>query len=310
MPRNGTTGIFTRTDGTRTGTTVWTQAKNAAVKIVSGGHDTHDQDIATALNDCLTQDNKIKPTANFLPNADGTLDLGSSSVTWNNQYLKGNLNLVDGNNDGLRLYNGSNYVEIRSPSTLSASYTLRMPEDDGTAGQFLQTDGSGVCSWQTGSGAYNKISATSLSGSSTTISADGSTYQVFELVFDSINSNVGDTLRIQVSSDSGGSYQGTTGKTIIGNGSTVTSTNPTPVEFITTTSGAGNEGFGTVRIFTNGSGVSRQVRFMSNFVDSGLNVNIANGRFTNVTGFLTNIRILSGSGNSLTGTVRLYGISN
>lgn len=147
MPRNGTTGVYTRTDGTRTGTTVWTQAKNAGVKIVSTGHDTHDQDIATALNDCLTQDNKIKPTANFLPNADGTLDLGSSSVTWNNQYLKGNLHLIDGASDGARFYNAANYVELRAPATLAADRVFTLPNTLGSSGNFLQTDGTGVTSW-------------------------------------------------------------------------------------------------------------------------------------------------------------------
>lgn len=152
MPRNGTTGVFTRTDGTRTGTTVWTQAKNAAVKIVSGGHDTHDQDIATALNDCLTQDNKIKPTASFLPNADGTLDLGSSSVTWNNQYLKGKVHLIDGQNDGVRFYNGANYVEIKASGSLAADYSLVWPTVQGTAGQTMINDGTGILSWQTNAG--------------------------------------------------------------------------------------------------------------------------------------------------------------
>lgn len=171
MPRNGTTGVYTRTDGTRTGTTVWTQAKNAGVKIVSSGHDTHDQDIATALNDCLTQDNKIKPTANFIPNADGTLDLGSSSVTWNNQYLKGNLHLIDGNNDGARFYNASNYVELRAPGTLAANRVFTLPNADGTSGQFLSTDGAGVTSWASASGVQL---ITSKSASSTSVTFDSS----------------------------------------------------------------------------------------------------------------------------------------
>lgn len=152
MPRNGTTGVYTRTDGTRTGTTVWTQAKNAGVKIVSTGHDTHDQDIATALNDCLTQDNKIKPTASFIPNADGTLDLGSSSVTWNNQYLKGNLHLIDGAADGARFYNAANYVELRAPGTLASNPVFTLPNADGTSGQFIKTNGSGVLSFASSAG--------------------------------------------------------------------------------------------------------------------------------------------------------------
>lgn len=58
-------GTFTRTDGTRTGSDVWTQAKNAAVKIVSSGHDTHDQDIANGLSTCILKDGTQTITADI-----------------------------------------------------------------------------------------------------------------------------------------------------------------------------------------------------------------------------------------------------
>ena len=63
MPFSGAT--FSRTDGTRTGSTVWTQAKDAGVKIVSSGHDTHDQDIAGGLNSLLLKNGNNTPTANL-----------------------------------------------------------------------------------------------------------------------------------------------------------------------------------------------------------------------------------------------------
>lgn len=314
MPRNGTTGIYTRTDGTRTGTTVWTQAKNAGVKIVSSGHDTHDQDIATALNDCLTQDNKIKPTANFLPNADGTLDLGSSSVTWNNQYLKGNLHLIDGQNDGARFYNSANYVELRAPGTLAANRVFTLPNTLGSAGNFLQTDGSGNLSWQTGSGAYNKISATTAAGGAPNISitADGSTYRVFELVLDAITVTASTTLRLLVSNDSGSNYVGTDGRILLGNGTTATSSSGTPLDIGDLSSTAGNELMATIRIYTNlVSSASSQPRFAGQIADS-TNVRMVSGRFTTSgTSPITNIRLATASGTGFTGgTIRLYGISN
>lgn len=47
----------------------------------------------------------------------------------------------------------SHGVKIKSPPhSAGASYTLTLPNDDGTASQFLQTDGSGVLSWATASG--------------------------------------------------------------------------------------------------------------------------------------------------------------
>ncbi|MGC3959572.1 MAG: hypothetical protein QM813_16980 [Verrucomicrobiota bacterium] len=45
------------------GPTGWTDDKNASIKILSSRHDTHDQDIATALNNCITRDNQGKPSS-------------------------------------------------------------------------------------------------------------------------------------------------------------------------------------------------------------------------------------------------------
>ena len=55
---------------------------------------------------------------------------------------------IEGQGD-LRLQDsaGSEYVALQAPATLSGSYTLTLPGDDGTANQVLQTDGSGVTSW-------------------------------------------------------------------------------------------------------------------------------------------------------------------
>ena len=44
---------------------------------------------------------------------------------------------------------GGEYVALQAPSTIATSYTLTLPVDDGTAGQALITDGSGVLSWST-----------------------------------------------------------------------------------------------------------------------------------------------------------------
>lgn len=45
--------------------------------------------------------------------------------------------------------NGENSVSLRAPSSLSASYTLTLPSDDGLDRQVLQTNGSGDLSWVT-----------------------------------------------------------------------------------------------------------------------------------------------------------------
>jgi hypothetical protein len=56
------------------------------------------------------------------------------------------------NQRDLRLGEGSNgpdYVAIQAPASLSSSYTLTTPADDGNNLEFLQTNGSGVLSWAT-----------------------------------------------------------------------------------------------------------------------------------------------------------------
>ena len=48
--------------------------------------------------------------------------------------------------DQLRLYNGVNYVEIKSP-VLGGNVVFTLPTTDGDANQVLQTDGNGILSW-------------------------------------------------------------------------------------------------------------------------------------------------------------------
>lgn len=67
MPWSGAAGsqTFSRTDGTRTGTTVWQQAQAASVDIDSPDHDTHDQDIASGLNVAIKKDGGNTATGNL-----------------------------------------------------------------------------------------------------------------------------------------------------------------------------------------------------------------------------------------------------
>lgn len=43
--------------------------------------------------------------------------------------------------------NGSNYVTITSPTSLTENITLTLPNQTGTSGQFLKTSGSGTLIW-------------------------------------------------------------------------------------------------------------------------------------------------------------------
>lgn len=64
MPWNGS-GSFTRTNGDNTGATLWEQDAADGVDIVTDRHDTHDQDLASGINDCLTKDGQNAATADL-----------------------------------------------------------------------------------------------------------------------------------------------------------------------------------------------------------------------------------------------------
>ena len=58
-------GTFTRTNGVFTGANVWVNDRDAGVKIRADRQDTHDQDLATGINNTLTKDGQNTPTANL-----------------------------------------------------------------------------------------------------------------------------------------------------------------------------------------------------------------------------------------------------
>ena len=78
----------------------------------------------------------------------------------------------------LRLYedtdDGSNYVAFKAP-TLAGNVVYTLPIDDGTASQFLQTDGSGVLAWSTPAGSGDVSAASNFGTDNVLIRADGTT---------------------------------------------------------------------------------------------------------------------------------------
>jgi hypothetical protein len=60
--------------------------------------------------------------------------------------------------------NGTNDILIKAPDTLSASYTLTLPSDDGVANSVLTSDGSGNLSWGAGSANSTLTGITTVTG--------------------------------------------------------------------------------------------------------------------------------------------------
>lgn len=82
---------------------------------------------------------------------DGTS--GAANVLWTLDAGSSNLNAFEIlGSSGIKMGGSTTgYVTIK-PSATAGDWTLTLPANDGTSGQFLQTDGNGVGSWQTVAG--------------------------------------------------------------------------------------------------------------------------------------------------------------
>ena len=108
--------------------------------------------VAKAGGDTITGTHTYDSNGNVVIN--GSLDYnGSGNATFTNLAVESDLWCT--NNSGLALYetsgNGSNKITVKSPAAVTADVTLTLPDGDGNADEFLQTDGSGVLSWGTSS---------------------------------------------------------------------------------------------------------------------------------------------------------------
>jgi len=92
--------------------------------------------------------------ADLNDHAHGTLTANSTLIVDNNkaidEFIVGNSATIGGTiklNEGTN--NGSNFIAIKSPNDVSATTTFVLPNGDGSAGQFLKTDGSGNLGFET-----------------------------------------------------------------------------------------------------------------------------------------------------------------
>ena len=132
------------------------------------------------------------------------------------------VNLIIDNDKEIRFReataNGTNYVSLSAPASLSADLTFTLPSADGTAGQFLSTNGSGVLSFATVGGSTTPFAVigNATSGSEIRLPEDtdnGSNYVAIKAP-DTIASNLTLTLP---------SADGTSGQVLQTNGSGVLS---------------------------------------------------------------------------------------
>ena len=95
------------------------------VSVIGGQYFT---DMLDHVNGTLTGNSAIIADSNL---AIDTLNVGNSLTAG------GEVRFNEGTN------NGTNFIGLKSPNAVTASQTFVLPDGDGTAGQFLKTDGSG-----------------------------------------------------------------------------------------------------------------------------------------------------------------------
>lgn len=116
----------------------------------------------------------------------------------------------------LNCENNSHGITIKGPPhSAAASYTLTLPNTDGSADQVLKTDGSGNLDWVDsggGGGAWSVISSTTLSSAATSVELTLSGYDSYEIRFDKMEPHTrtqggtAEYLRVYFSTNGGTSY--------------------------------------------------------------------------------------------------------
>jgi hypothetical protein len=150
----------------------------------------------------------------------GVIIDGSNNVTGlNNVTATGYLHLT-GDEKELRFYEGANYIAIKTNASLAANYTLTLPLNDGSADEFLQTNGLGVLTWAapagttinsnadnrviTGSGTANTLngeSSLTYDGTHVTVSSTNTP----KVIIDSTSGNNGSDVTISEAASATGS---------------------------------------------------------------------------------------------------------
>ena len=118
----------------------------------------------------------VRITGDLNPAADGTQDLGSAALHWEDAHL-GKVIFYDSDD--------SNTVSLAAPATVASNLAFTLPAADGTSGQALVTDGSGALSFgaagavvtqdNTSNTAFNLYFASTTSGALTAVNYDGGT---------------------------------------------------------------------------------------------------------------------------------------
>jgi hypothetical protein len=195
---------------------------------------------------------------------------------------------------------GGEFVALQAPGTLATSYTLTLPVDDGTSGQALITDGSGVLSWSTAASGdvYGPASATD----NAIARYDGTTGKIIQNSAVTIADDGATVIAANSTSDGLRITQIGTGNALV----VEDSANPDATPFVIDASGnvtIGNAipaaGFGQLQVVGSTAFASALIQLDSNGSPSILS-------FLKTRGTVPSIQTVVQSGDQI-GTLRFYG---
>lgn len=113
-------GGFSRSNGAgQSGGSTWQNARDAGHNITPSQHDAHDQELADGIVACITKDGQSKPTADFRPNGDLALSLGSSVLRWLYAWVK-----------EVKIKPGS-FTATLAANGITANRQIELPDVDG-----------------------------------------------------------------------------------------------------------------------------------------------------------------------------------
>ncbi len=106
--------------------------------------------------------------------------------------------------------NGVNYIGFKAPALVTANTVFELPDGDGAAGEFLQTNGSKVLSFAAQTGSWTKIQSQTASASATidfTTGIDG-TFDIYKVVISQlVPATDNTTLLCRISLDGGSTWK-------------------------------------------------------------------------------------------------------
>lgn len=219
---------------------------------------------------------------------------------------------------------GTAYVGLAAPSnTGTPSVTYTLPDGDGNSGDFLQTDGSGVMSWQPQSATtldWELISsATPSAAASVEFTGLSSTYNAYKIIISNfVPATDAVTLGLTLSQDGGSSYLSSysfAGDYLNSSNGASTAVANAGSTYLLSEAGAGwgsdtnEQGAVEVTLYNpSGSGFCCVQAIGIYEASNGLGYSFRSGGYANTTGACNAVKILFASGNIESGNIRLYGL--